>query len=64
MREIETMYHMLTHACKTEAEIEWEVVLGRFLSTFSYDVADYVRLRKPETTVVAANVVQNYLEGK
>lgn len=64
LRQIETTYHRLTHRCTTPAEIEWEMVLGRFLSTYSPEVADYVLLRKPKTTVAAANLVQNCLEGK
>ena len=40
------------------------MVLGRFLSTYSSDVVDYIMLRKPKTTVEAANLVQTYLEGK
>ena len=42
------MYHRLTHACNSVEQIEWEMVLGRFLSLYPSDVADYVRLRKPE----------------
>ena len=64
LRQIETTFHGLTHRCKSVKEMEWEMVLGRFLSTYSSDVVDYVMLCKPKTTVEAANLVQNYLEGK
>ena len=40
------------------------MVTGRYLSAFSPEVADYVRLRQPKTTIEMANVGQQYYDGK
>ena len=37
---------------------------GHYLSTYSPEVADYVRIRKPKTTIEMANLVQQYFDGK
>lgn len=64
VRRIETIYDRMVHNCKTEQEYRWEMVTGRYLSTYSSEVADYVRIREPKTTIEMANLVQQYFDGK
>ena len=54
----------MVHKCKTDKDYRWEIVAGCFLSTYSPEVADYVRIRQPKTTIEMANQVQQYFDGR
>ena len=41
---IEAAYDRMVRKCGTEEEYRWEMVSGHYLSTYSPDVADYVRI--------------------
>ena len=64
MRRVESTYDRIVHQCETKHDSWWEMVTGRYLSAFSPEVADYVRLRQPKTTVEMANLVQQHYDGK
>ena len=64
VRRVETTYDHMVHKCETEKDYRWEMVTGRFLSTYSAEIADYVRIRQPKTTIEMANLVQQYFDGK
>ena len=64
MRRVEAAYDRMVRKCKTETDFRWEMVSGRYLSTYTPEVADYVRIRQPKTTIEIANLVQQYYDAK
>ena len=64
VRRVETIYDRMVHKCETDKDYRWEMLAGRYLSTYSAEVADYVRIREPKTTIDMANLVQQYFDGK
>ena len=64
VRRIEAAYDRMVRKCDTEQEFRWEMVSGRYLSTYSAEVSDYVQVRQPKTTIEMANLVQQYFDAK
>ena len=51
VRRIEAAYDRMVRKCDTEQEFRWEMVPGRYLSTYSAEVSHYIQVRQPKTTI-------------
>ena len=63
LRQLDSSYSRITRDCTSPAELRQEMLIGRLLSLYPPDVADYVYVRHPTNAHQAAQYLQNYLDS-
>ena len=63
LRQLDSCYSRMTRECTSPTDIRQEILIGRLLSLYPTDIADYVCVRSPTTPHQAALFVQNYLDS-
>ena len=62
LRQLDSSYSRITRECSTPELLRQEMLIGRLLSLYPTDIADYVYLRTPTNAHQAAQYLQNYLD--
>lgn len=62
LRQLDSSYSRITRDCSTPELLRQEMLIGRLLSLYPTDIADYVYLRTPTNAHQAAQYLQNYLD--
>lgn len=63
LQQLDSSYSRITRDLSTPAELRQEMLIGRLLSLYPTDIADYVYVRKPTNAHQAAQYLQNYLDS-
>ena len=63
LRQLDSCYARITRDCKNQEEIRQELLVGRLLSLYPSDIANYVYIRSPANAHQAAQYLQNYLDS-
>ena len=63
LRQLDSCYSRITRDCSSPAELRQEILIGRLLSLYPLDVADYVYVRNPTNAHQASHYLQNYLDS-
>ena len=63
LRQLDSCYSRIARDCTSPAELRQEILIGRLLSLYPPDIADYIYLRKPTNAHQAAHFLQNYLDS-
>ena len=63
-QHLESLLRRLLQQCKTPEDYLREFQLGRLLSLYPPEVAEFVQLRTPKTGVEAANLIHDHLENR
>ena len=64
LRQLDSFYSCITRDCSTLADLRQEILIGRLLSLYPSDIADYVYIRNPTNAHQAAHYLQNYLDSR
>lgn len=63
-QQLEFYLNRLMQDCGTVADCKREFLMGKLLSYYPPEVAEFVLLRQPKTALEAANLVQDYQDGR
>ena len=63
-QQLESLLKHLLQECKTPEDYLREFLLGRLLSLYAPEVAEFVQLRNWKTGVEAANLIQDHLDNR
>ncbi len=60
-RQLEAMAERYTEGCRTAQDCVRVFAMGKFLTLYPMDAAEHVRMKRPESTLVAANLMDEYM---
>ena len=63
-QQLEFYLNHLMQNCKTVADCKCEFLIGKLLSYYPPEVAEFVLFRKPQTSLEAANLIQDHQDGR